>query len=510
MPSLEIGRHEIVPGRYYRTPKEVWGFRLAPSSRPPGELAYDVLATNRDLIGLRGVLGTLNRRPVRRSVGGWHVIFSQFLFGHRVHRAYVTVHMNRRRQVYLVKNRAVPHEQMPAPPDRHELTQRQCERRAILSLSHTTGPRRVMDREKLWFPVRDHLRPAFRFRVLQPSPRHEWIVYVDAVRGTILWKYDNLALATGSARVFNPNPVIALGGADELLDEDGNEIEPPEKAYDTVRLTGLDGHGFLDGLRVTTNLTRPRATRQPDLRWNFNSHQRGFRESMVYFHVDRAIQYVESLGYRGECTLFKEPLAANAHGTPEDNAFYSPGTKSLTFGWGDVDEAEDGETILHEFGHALQDAICPDFGQSLEAAAMGEGFGDYFAGSFTAETKIRKRARMFVNTVMSWDGIYMEGNPPCVRRLDGKLTYETFNHAARADEHDNGEIWSATLWDIWNAIGRDRADRIIIESHFQLDGFTAFAKGARAIMDADRNLYDGRHLAALKRIFRRRGIGPIE
>ena len=110
MPSLEIGRHEIVPGRYYRTPKEVWGFRLGPSSRPPGELAYDVLAANRDLIGLRGILGTLNRRPVRRSVGGWHVIFSQFLFGHRVHRAYVTVHMNRRRQVYLVKNRAVPHE----------------------------------------------------------------------------------------------------------------------------------------------------------------------------------------------------------------------------------------------------------------------------------------------------------------------------------------------------------------------------------------------------------------
>ena len=141
---------------------------------------------------------------------------------------------------------------------------------------------------------------------------------------------------------------------------------------------------------------------------------------------------------------------------------------------------------------------------------MGEGFGDYFAGSFTADTKIRKRARTFVNTVMSWDGIYMQGDPSCVRRLDGKLTYETFNHATRADEHDNGEIWSATLWDIWNAIGRDRADRIIIESHFQLDGFTAFAKGARAIMDADRNLYDGRHLAALKRIFRRRGIGPIE
>ncbi|HEY0874603.1 MAG TPA: hypothetical protein VGD94_14115 [Vicinamibacterales bacterium] len=39
---------------------------------------------------------------------------------------------------------------------------------------------------------------------------------------------------------------------------------------------------------------------------------------------------------------------------------------------------------------------------------------------------------------------------------------------------------------------------------------TPFAKGARAILDADRNLFDGRHVSALKGIFRRRGIGPVD
>jgi hypothetical protein len=66
------------------------------------------------------------------------------------------------------------------------------------------------------------------------------------------------------------------------------------------------------------------------------------------------------------------------------------------------------------------------------------------------------------------------------------------------------------LWAIWKAVGRGAADRIIIESHFQLDGFTSFAKAARAILDADRNLYRGRHVRIVSRIFRRRGIGPIE
>ena len=90
------------------------------------------------------------------------------------------------------------------------------------------------------------------------------------------------------------------------------------------------------------------------------------------------------------------------------------------------------------------------------------------------------------------------------------MTYESFDHSEGADEHENGQIWSATLWKIWTRLGRNVADRIIIESHFQLDGFTSFAKAARAILDADRHLFGGRHLAALRRICHEQGIGPVE
>ena len=145
---------------------------------------------------------------------------------------------------------------------------------------------------------------------------------------------------------------------------------------------------------------------------------------------------------------------------------------------------------------------------------MGEGFGDYFAGSFFAGKKTGTRGKRLIPTVMTWDGIlFTDDNParpPCVRRLDSRSTFESFDHSDGADEHDNGEIWSATLWDIWRAVGRSVADKIIIESHFQLDGFTTFARGARAILDADRHLFKGTHLAKLRRVFRRRGVGPVE
>ena len=320
---------------------------------------------------------------------------------------------------------------------------------------------------------------------------------------------DNLA-TQARATVFDPNPVVALNDWSSLLTPRGNPKRPPPATYRRVGLQGLDGSGTLTGRRVTTSPTSGRLRR---ISGDFScaSHEHGFEEVMAYFHLDAAIRYVEGLGYKGRKRIFTEPLPVDARVNAEDNSFYSPSSHSLGFGTGGVDDAEDGETILHEFGHALQDAICPDFGQSAEAAAMGEGFGDYLAASYFADRK-QKAARL-LPAVMTWDNVEdADGSaqPPALRRLDGRLTYESFDHAPDADEHDNGEVWSAVLWDIWQAVGRDTADRIIIESHFQLDGFTSFAKAARAIIDADRHLCRGRHVRILSRIFRRRGIGRIE
>jgi hypothetical protein len=87
------------------------------------------------------------------------------------------------------------------------------------------------------------------------------------------------------------------------------------------------------------------------------------------------------------------------------------------------------------------------------------------------------------------------------------MTFGDFDE--NGDEHDNGEFWAATLWDVREATDPDTADTLIVESHFQLDGFTTFARGARAIIDADHNLYRGKHDTQLRRIFRRRRIRPV-
>ena len=496
-----------VPGEIYGTPKEVWGFRTPARRGSPQAIAREFLIANAALFELEQDVTELEVQKVIRSLGASHVILRQVHKRHRVHRGYVTVHMDRAGRVYLAKNRSVPPRLLPEEfeqrIDAGEAISRA--RRALPKPQRTARPRET---GRLWFPRDDKLVPAWKVRLTRSGPREEWIVYLSALNGAILNKYDNLAAsAQGRALVFDPNPVTALGDHALLIDAKRRERKPPPVAYREVVLQGLDGKGTLAGDRVTTAPTRAPRIRKADLEFLLRSDERGFEEVMVYYHVDAALRYLEQLGYEGTRAIFRDLVRADVNGTSEDNSWYSPVDRLLTFGTGDIDDAEDAETILHELGHAIQDAICPDFGQSAEAAAMGEGFGDYFAASFFEARKPQR----YRNTVMSWDGLLVGldrgDDPPCLRRVDSNLTYKDFD--ATGDEHDNGQIWSAILWEVRGELGRETADRLILESHFQLDGFTSMARGARAIVDADQNLGNGRHAGALRRIFRRRGIAPV-
>jgi hypothetical protein len=514
-----LKKFKAVPGTQYGSPKEVWGFRTKSHRGRPEIIAHDFLKANADKLLLKAL--RLRRTRIIESLGAHHIIHQQRLKGKPIHRAYVTVHIARGGHVYMVKNRAVPRELLKPSAD-FKIGKETARRKALRSVTKKQGQAQVFRAEPMWFPLKSKLRPAYRVRVQRRKPRAaDWLIFIDGKTGLILRKYDNLAAATGLADIFDPNPVISLQRTQKLplpetrrlLRNEKLGLSVPEAAYTRVTLRDLNLSGYLDGPRVSTRLTKNR-TRQMDRKFlfsagkkGFNSDNRAFEEVMAYYHINEAIRYLEWLGYRGARAIFRKPIPVDANGTQDDNAWYSPHERSLTFGLGGVDEAEDAEIILHELGHAIQDAICPGFGQSQEAAAMGEGFGDYFAVSFFADKKLRH----FRTAFASWDGIVDDDlDPPRVRMLDEKITYESFDHSDGGDEHDNGQIWSATLWEIRTALGREIADPIIIESHFQLDGFTTFARGARAIIDADRNLNRGRHIARLRRIFHLRGIGPVE
>lgn len=68
--------------------------------------------------------------------------------------------------------------------------------------------------------------------------------------------------------------------------------------------------------------------------------------------------------------------------------------------------------------------------------------------------------------VADWDSVsYTSTTPHCLRRVDTNLHYpEDLNGRV----HHDGQIWSGALWDIRNALGNTKADRIILEAQFGL------------------------------------------
>jgi hypothetical protein len=103
---------------------------------------------------------------------------------------------------------------------------------------------------------------------------------------------------------------------------------------------------------------------------------------MAYYWVTEAQKYIQSLGFgstRRPINEESQDIRINQLG--QDNSFSRDTKDLLTFGKGGVDDAEDAEVILHEYGHAIQDSqqTPHGFGLTVESGSIGEGFADYWA-----------------------------------------------------------------------------------------------------------------------------------
>jgi Zn-dependent metalloprotease len=186
-----------------------------------------------------------------------------------------------------------------------------------------------------------------------------------------------------------------------------------------------------------------------------------------------------------------------------DNSYSWDKHDVLRFGKGGVDDAEDAEVILHEYGHAIQDSQATPFGNfgfSLEAGAIGEGFGDYFA--VTVSEVIAPTPDPAC--VADWDSVsYNSEEPHCLRRVDLNLHYpEDLNGRI----HHDGQIWSRALWDIRNRLGNVKADTLILEAQFDFAADTSMPDAALATVAAAERLYGKGVANQVSSAFQDRGI----
>jgi len=310
---------------------------------------------------------------------------------------------------------------------------------------------------------------------------------------------------TAPGQVFAPNPVADLGiqTLTDQKDADYFSGDPRlRRAYHRVTLTNLDNSGTLTGDYAKVLSSTGKAAQDTGSGYIFTRDQDQFEQTMGYYWITRAQLYIQSLGFGSTLpAVNKRQQLLRIDQFGGDNSFYRNGTSKLTItvGKGGVDDAEDAEVIVHEYGHSVQDDQVPGFGTTLESGAIGEAFGDYLAVTVSAANAPTADEAC----VADWDSTsYTIDVPHCLRRVD---TNKHYPEDLEGEVHADGEIWSRALWDIRNALGPQLADTIIIRAQF---GFTPSIsmKAAAAQTIRTAGLYSNKAQTAVSKAFAARGL----
>lgn len=313
----------------------------------------------------------------------------------------------------------------------------------------------------------------------------------------------------GSGRVFMPNPVQDLNDQ-TLTDQKDADYAALQPAYRSVQLTNLDGSGFLRGDWAVIVSETGKPAYSPTNTFSYNRHDDEFEQVMAYYWVTEAQKYIQSLGFGStRRPVNREPQRLRINQWGIDNSFATTHKDEIRLGKGGVDDAEDGEVILHEYGHAIHFSQNFAFA-SVEAGAISEGFGDYWA--VTVSEVVRTRLGLPASSdpacVADWDAVsYDPTAPHCLRRLDTDLpgVEPDYPGGLVGRVHADGRIWSRALWDIRNAVGHVVADTVILEGQFDFEG-TTMTQLATRIVAAAQSIYGAGTATTVRAQFVARGI----
>lgn len=481
------------------TPKAVYGTLSNPMAVSEAS-ARQFLSTQAALLKLEPSLPGFTLASSRETPMGQVYAFTQAADGVPVYGAELKVHFDRQGRVVGLTNTSVPSAKLGSISPSVKAEQ------AVESARGHVPPGLVDEDEMGDLPVpstklviyAETGTPTLAWEVIVHTPGPMWQLFVHAQTGNVLTPARDLnRYATGAGQVFLVNAIVATRD-NSLRDRKDAASAVPATAYRSVPLLGLDGTGLLDGTYASSKASKRRVSSVSQT-FVFDRSTNGFSETMGYYFLDFAQRYIQETLHFSTVNNRQQVFSVDRYS--KDNSFYQSSTKNITYGTGGVDDAEDAEVIWHEYGHSILDNQVPGYGTSLEADSIGEGFGDYWAGSVGAQLS----GGFQDLCIAEWDATsYSSTVPPCLRRLDGTKHYP---EAIVGEVHDDGEIWSSALWQIRGEIGAAKADTVILQHHFLLTADTSFNQAANALVTAAKNLgYNQKDVNDIRTILQNRGF----
>ncbi|MEZ5401475.1 MAG: M36 family metallopeptidase [Bryobacteraceae bacterium] len=377
-----------------------------------------------------------------------------------------------------------------------------------------------------------HARLAWR--MISGSGASWYEVLIDAHSGELLTRH-SLARRAGRGRVWLRSPLDpdreTVNFPDAWLaaaqtTTNGNNVDAYLDANADDRPDSITDTGIRDGRAssATQEFDFPsiEGSRSGDPRLG-----RAASLTNLFYFVNRAHDYFYRLGFdEASWNLQKDNFGRGAAGgdallaeaqDPEvlDNAVLIPAPDGLpprlqtgiftldTLGRGDDrDSALDGDVVTHEYTHAVThriigrgaDIACLN---AYQSSALSEGWSDYFAASSYNSPVV---------------GAYVTNNPAQgFRRSRFDANTTTYSGLGASvggyEEHDDGEFWTAALWDLRAALGAPIADKLIFEALRITPCRPSMVDARDAIVATDAAINGGRNLRAIWTVFAKRGLG---
>jgi hypothetical protein len=301
-------------------------------------------------------------------------------------------------------------------------------------------------------------------------------------RDTIAWVY-----------VYNPDPLTTAGvvyGGQFIDNNDGdNEELTAERKLLPITMRYLADSIWAENKYVqlvSEDVNVPIPYSHTDT-FDYTRSDDEFEFIMALYHITIYKEYLNSLGFD---SLMNYQMKVKPRSFREDNSnfrrvFDSDGEGVLNFGYSDsghkhVDDAEDADVIVHEYGHAVSYHANLNELNGAARKSIEEGICDYLAASYSKSINDFRHEYVY-----TWDGHneFWEG-----RKAITDLTCEDY----KANKiYESGEIYASALLEINEKIGREATDVILFNSLYEYADRMDFEVAAELFIEAELEIYKG-------------------
>ncbi|MEZ4883446.1 MAG: T9SS type A sorting domain-containing protein [Chitinophagales bacterium] len=444
---------------------------------------------------------TLELEEVREGSTGYHYRYQPHFNGLPVYRSYVQVNVNWSGEIWSATELTLDFDKVQK--SKLQLSKSYA---ALKQLSGSFLKKKNFELESeiravIYFNSEENAVIGVQFRGINETT-HEFVEYVLDLEGNVLSAKDQnrhyktppkakaATLETATAYVFLPDPVTSAnatyglnGNFRDKIDADSPELTAERKEV-TIEVTLNNGVYRLENDAFGFGEFDPRVVPPVTVTspiFDFTRSEDAFEDVNAYYHLNAYRDYLVGLGtLTSECGLNVNvnPLknlyiAVDAHsfqksdGTFEDQSMFQYGgsQSKLLFGEGGVDDAEDADVIVHEYGHAVSHTYCAFCNYGYERLALDEAIGDYFAVSYSRSISEYNWWKMF-----SWDGhneFFSGRNTNTSKRYPDAMHYLAEDPESEVNEsfiYPDSEIFSSAMMEIWEVLGRENADKLMLAS----------------------------------------------